>query len=179
MDDAGRYINTCEKKYDVITLDLFLNETPPGHVLTLESFKRMKEMLNPGGMVMMNFYGYISGEKGRASRCILNTFCEAGFFTDVLATPGEESSRNLIFLAQPDLKDFSKAKYAEPGLPPIEKLTDHFLDLKSINFQSEPVLTDEVPMLEKIYLPAALDWRRGSINYNLVPLLNAGVEHIR
>jgi spermidine synthase len=63
IDDARRYINTCEKKYDVITLDLFLNETPPGHVLTLESFKKIKELLNPDGMVMMNFYGYISGIK--------------------------------------------------------------------------------------------------------------------
>ncbi|MBI3136510.1 MAG: fused MFS/spermidine synthase [Bacteroidetes bacterium] len=178
IDDARRFINTCEKKYDVITLDLFLNETPPAHVLTLESFERMKEMLKPGGMIMMNFYGYISGEKGRASRCILKTFEEAGFYTDIVATPGDESGRNLIFLAQPERKNFSAINYSEPGLTPIEKLEDYFVNLSQADMDDALVLTDEIPLLEKIYLPAALDWRRGSIQYNLLPLLNSGVETV-
>jgi predicted membrane-bound spermidine synthase len=179
IDDARRFVNTCEKKYDVITLDLFLNETPPGHVLTLESFQKMKLLLNPGGMIMMNFYGYISGEKGRASRCIVKTFQEAGFYVDILATPGDEGTRNLIFLAQTTRNDFSAVHYSEPGLKPIEKLSDHFIALSEIDFSDALVLTDEVPVLEKIYLPAALDWRRGSIQSNLMPLLQSGVETVR
>lgn len=179
VDDARRFVNTCTKTYDVITLDLFLNETPPGHVLSLESFQKMKSLLKPGGMIMMNFYGYISGEKGRASRCILKTFQEAGFWVDILATPGEEASRNLIFLAQTEPRDFSAVNYAEPGLKPIVTLKDYFLDLGNIDLSDALVLTDEVPILEKIYLPAALDWRRSSIQYNLIPLLQSGVERIR
>jgi hypothetical protein len=57
-------------------------------------------------MVMMNFYGYISGEKGRASRCIFKTFEAAGFHVEILATPGGEANRNLIFLASLEEEKF-------------------------------------------------------------------------
>lgn len=172
IDDARRYINTCEKKYDVITLDLFLNETPPGHVLTIESFTKIKELLKPGGIVMMNFYGYITGEKGRASRCILKTFEAAGFYVDLLATPGEEANRNLIFLASLEKKNFENIDYAEPNSEPITNLEEHFLDKSAIAMTDALVLTDNQPVLEKIYIPASLDWRRASIDYNLKRLID-------
>lgn len=176
IDDARRYINTCDKKYDIITLDLFLNETPPGHVLTVESFKKIKSLLNPGGMVMMNFYGYITGEKGRASRSILKTFEAAGFYVDLLATPGKEANRNLIFLAQTDRKDFTKTDYSEPNSKPIGDLTKYFISNSTIDLEDALVLTDDRPILEKIYIPAALDWRRSSIDYNLKKLIQEDIQ---
>ncbi|MBK9590267.1 MAG: fused MFS/spermidine synthase [Crocinitomicaceae bacterium] len=179
IDDARRYINTCEKKYDVITLDLFLNETPPGHVLTVESFKKIKALLNPEGMVMMNFYGYISGEKGRASRCILKTFEAAGFYVDLLATPGAEANRNLIFLASLEKKNFDGINYSEPHSIQIINLEQHFVNKATIDMTDALVLTDNQPILEKIYIPAALDWRKSSIDYNLKPIIQNGVELVK
>jgi predicted membrane-bound spermidine synthase len=179
IDDARRYINTCKKKYDIITLDLFLNETPPGHVLTVESFTKIKSLLNPGGMVMMNFYGYISGDKGRASRCILKTFEDAGFYVELLATPGAEANRNLIFLASLEKKNFIGIDYSEPNTQPITNLEDHFLDKSSIDMSDALILSDNRPILEKIYIPAALDWRKSSIHYNLKPLIQNGVELVK
>lgn len=171
VDDARRYINTCEKKYDIITLDLFLNETPPAHVLTFESFSKIKSMLKPGGMVMMNFYGHITGDKGRASRCILKTFEAAGFQVELLATPGNENHRNLFFLASPEKKDFTKTTYTEPISEPITDITKYFLYKSTIDMEDAFVLTDDRPVLEKIYIPAALDWRKSTIDYNLKPML--------
>ncbi|MBL7897047.1 MAG: fused MFS/spermidine synthase [Crocinitomicaceae bacterium] len=179
IDDARRYVNTCEKKYDVITLDLFLNETPPVHVLTVESFEKIKSMLNPGGMVMMNFYGYITGEKGRASRSIYKTFEEAGFHVDLLATPGEEAYRNLIFLASEEQKDFSNIHYGEPYRDTVKNLTEHFIPKDEIQFDDALVLRDNQPILEKIYLPAALDWRRSSIQANLIPMVQRGMQGVK
>ena len=179
IDDARRYINTCKKKYDVITLDLFLNETPPAHVLTVESFTRIKSLLKPGGMVMMNFYGYVTGDKGRASRCILKTFEEAGYIVDVLATPGNEANRNLIFLAAPEKKDFSGINYAEPHSRKIEDITKYFIYKSTLNMEDAIVLTDDCPALEKIYLPAALDWRRSSIEFNLKRLMIENIDLVK
>lgn len=171
VDDARHYINTCEKKYDIVTLDLFLNETPPAHVLTVESFTKIKKMLKPGGMVMMNFYGHTTGEKGRASRSILKTFKAAGFEVELLATPGNENHRNLFFLASLEKKDFTKTNYTEPISEPITDITKYFIYKSTIDTSDAMLLTDNCPILEKIYLPAALDWRQTTIDYNLKPML--------
>lgn len=171
VDDARRYLNTCKKKYDIITLDLFLNETPPSHVLTVECFSTIKNLLNPGGLVMMNFYGFISGEKGHASRCIYKTFQRAGFYTQILATPGAENNRNLIFLAQVDTLDFTRCNYTEPHVQPISDLTKYFIAMDENEMNDAVILSDEIPALEKIYLPAALDWRKSTIDYLLKPTL--------
>lgn len=179
VDDARHYINTCEKKYDIVTLDLFLNETPPAHVLSLESFTKIKDLLKPGGMVMMNFYGHLTGEKGLASRCILKTFEAAGFQVELLATPGNEAHRNLFFLASLEKKDFTKTTYTESISEPIADITKYFIYKSTLNMSDAVVLTDDCPRLEKIYLPAALDWRKSTIDYNLRPLIQADVDMIR
>jgi predicted membrane-bound spermidine synthase len=179
VDDARHYINTCKKKYDIVTIDLFLNETPPVHVLTVESFTKIKEMLNPGGMVMMNFYGHVTGEKGWASRCILKTFETAGFQVELLATPGNEAHRNLFFLASPEPNDYTKTDYVEPLTEPIGDITKHFLYKSTLNMEDAMVLTDDCPALEKIYLPAALEWRKNTIDYNLQILLEEKIRVIR
>ena len=179
VDDARHYINTCSKKYDIVTIDLFLNETPPVHVLTLECFTKIRELLNPGGMVMMNFYGHITGEKGLASRCILKTFETAGFNVELLATPGNESYRNLFFLASPEPNDYTKTSYDEPLTEPITDITKYFLYKSTINMGNAIVLSDDCPSLEKIYLPAAVEWRKNTINYNLQLLLEQEIRVIK
>lgn len=179
VDDARRYINTNKKKYDIVTLDLFLNEAPPSHVLTKESFEKIKSFLNPDGLVMMNFYGYLSGEIGRASRCVHNTFEAAGFHVELFATPGAEGSRNIIFLASHKPLDFTKTNYSEPGLPALKDISKRFVRKELIDFSDAEVLTDEVPKLEKIYLPAAVEWRKTSIKYNLKKMMKNDFELIK
>lgn len=179
IDDARHYINTNKKKYDIVTLDLFLNETPPSHVLTKESFEKIKSFLNPDGLVMMNFYGYLSGEIGRASRCVHNTFEAAGFHVELFVTPGTEDSRNLIFLASHKPLDFSNTNYAEPELPVLKDITKHFVDKDLIKFSDGEVLTDQIPRLDKTYLKAAVEWRKSSIKYNLKKIIDHEFELIK
>lgn len=176
IDDARHYINVNKKKYDIVTLDLFLNETPPSHVLTKESFMKIGDFLKEDGMIMMNFYGYISGDIGRASRSVYRTFLEAGFTVKLLVTPGSEGQRNLIFLASKKEKSFENVNYSEPDLPVITDLSKSFLDTDLISFDDGIILTDESPRLEKLYLPAALDWRRTSIDHNLKKIIDKKID---
>ncbi|PCJ89093.1 MAG: hypothetical protein COA57_02455 [Flavobacteriales bacterium] len=160
VDDARHYLNSTEKKYDIVTLDLFLSETPPSHVLTKESFERIKEILKPGGMIMMNFYGFLSGEIGRASRSVYKTLEAAGYHTRLLANPAEmEMDRNLIFIASEEKLDFSKTDYAEPNLPVITDLEPYFIQTENMDFSDALILTDDLPVLEHLYIKAALEWK--------------------
>lgn len=161
IDDARHYLNVQKEKYDIITMDLFYNETPPYQALTVESFNKTKEALNEDGLIMLNFYGYLNDEKGVAARSLIKTLQFCGFTVNVTATPGQEKYRNLIILASMnESHDFKSTSIVEPGLPALKNVSANFIDLKSINFDDAIVFTDNNPNLEHLYLEAALEWRK-------------------
>lgn len=163
IDDARHGLKTLKKKYDVITFDLFLSETPPSHLLTLECFKEVQEALNPGGLLLINFFGFTSGDLGRPSRSVYKTLLESGFKTKMCVTPSyDEMGRNLIFLASMEEMDYSKTNYIEPFAPPINNIEDYFLDASKMDFSDAIILVDDKPVLEHIYALAALEWRKAS-----------------
>jgi predicted membrane-bound spermidine synthase len=162
VNDARHFIKNTKNKYDLVTYDMFLSETPPAHLFTKECFEEVKNILNEKGMIMMNFYGFISGEKGKAARSVFNTLTACGFQVNLLVTPADnEFERNLIFLASLDNKDFSAINYREEDKEPISNISQHFLNTNEIDFSDAPILSDDKPQLEHIYLPAAIAWRQG------------------
>lgn len=174
VDDARHYLNTARGRYQLIVLDLFLNETPPAHVMTLEAFRHMERLLAPAGMIMINFYGFIHGPEGLAARALYRTLLSAGLQVRLLATPGSEAARNLIFLAGRSLPDFSRIRYRLRDGTVLADLPAHFIQPPP-ETAAAPVLRDVRPVLEKLYLPAALAWRRGSNLRYTRRLLEAGV----
>lgn len=160
IDDARHFIRTVDKKYDIIVFDTFLSESVPEHLITLEGFRDARRILNPDGMLMTNFYGYLEGEAGKAARSVYKTFLASDFKVEILATPGTEASRNLIFLASDEEKDFMKADYVEPGFEKINNLYDYLLDVHKLATDDVSVLTDEKPQLSKLYAKAAMGWKK-------------------
>ena len=165
IDDARHYIRISKKKYDIIVFDTFLSESVPEHLMTQEGFNDARRILNPSGMIMANFYGFIKGKKGEAARSVYKTFVESGFITEILATPGSEETRNLIFLASEEEKDFSVANYQEPGFEKIKDLYEHFLNTDYINTTDVEVLADGIPRLSKLYARASMRWKRSYNEY--------------
>lgn len=165
IDDARHYVKTTNKKYDIIIFDCFLSEAVPEHLLTVEGFADAKKILNPEGMIMINFYGFINGRKGLAARSVLKTLEHSGLKVDVLATPGEPEKRNLIFLASDEYKDFTLADYSEPNFEKIDQLYDYFLDMNFLDMESAKVLSDRKPQLAKLYTEASKEWKKGYNEY--------------
>jgi len=149
VDDARHFINTTHKKYDIIIYDLYHSETPPIHLLTKEAFHEIRKKLNKGGILTINFYGFINGSMGKAARSIFKTLVEQNFSIRLLATPGEEAARNLIFIC--------KIGAFENNI----KIEDVWIKSSEIDLDDAIVLTDDKPILEHIYLEAALMWRSG------------------
>ncbi len=160
IDDARHFIKTVDKKYDIIVFDTFLSESVPEHLLTMEGFEDARRILKPDGMIMANFYGYLKGEAGKAARSVFKTFVSSGFNVELLATPGTEATRNLIFLASDEEKDFSQVDYAEPGFEKIDDLYHYLLDVRKIQTDDVEELTDEQPRLSKLYAKAAMGWKK-------------------
>lgn len=165
IDDARHFIKISKKKYDIIVFDTFLSESVPEHLITKEGFEDARRILNPGGMIMTNFYGFIEGETGKAARCVYKTFIDSGFNTKILVTPGTEDSRNIIFLASEEEKNFSNANYEAPNFEKIDNLYEYFYDAKFINFEGVEALTDERPILSKLYAKASMRWKKSYNEY--------------
>ena len=153
IDDARHYINTTQKKYDIIIYDLYHSETPPIHLMTKEAFAEIKNRLNKNGILVVNFYGFIKENKGRSARSIYKTLLHENYDVRLFATPGAEENRNLLFICG---KDVLKAK---------SEIINTLLYEMDINFDDALVLEDDKPILEHIYLEAALIWRK---DYNEV-----------
>ncbi len=159
----GRYfLKKSQKKYDVIIYDAFLSESPPEHLLTYEGLSEAKSKLNQGGIIIINFFGFLSGKKGYSSRSLAKTILETDLKLDIVATPGEEEYRNLLFVAYNGSRpDYKMSQYAEPGRQKIGAWEKRVISSNKLNLFDAEVLTDQIPKLSKLYLEPAKSWRKG------------------
>jgi spermidine synthase len=110
VDDARHYLEETQKKYDVILFDVYRGEAPPPHVFTIESLAKTKSLLKDGGLIVVNFNGFLEGKAGQAARSIYKTLLAAGLETKILPTPGAEADRNILFVASMQKQDFQTVR---------------------------------------------------------------------
>jgi hypothetical protein len=163
IDDARRFINNTKKKYDLIVFDVFKGEENPAHIITKESLEIVKSKLNTSGMIVINGYGYRTGNKSKGTKAIVKTLQQAGFQTNILPSSKKEDEGNLlIFAKQFNFKTQNKAFTFSP-----------------IDIQQAPILSDDQPILELLNIEAVAAWRGAYIataikdfNQRNVPLFN-------
>lgn len=56
IDDGRHALNRCQKKYDAVILDAFLGDSSPSHLLTKEAFISIRNVLRPGGALVINAF---------------------------------------------------------------------------------------------------------------------------
>lgn len=143
VDDARHYIKTCQKKYDVIIMDMFKGEDIPNHVFTTESLEETKKLLTDNGTIFVNSLGYIDGKIGKSMRSIYKTFLAAGFHVEVLPTDPDPDQRNMLFYA---------------SLGKINPRKD-FIAQSKLDLEDAVVLKDEYPVLDILNAEASKRWR--------------------
>jgi spermidine synthase len=103
VEDGRRYLVKHSRRYDVIVLDTFFEDGIPFHLTTREFLELVRSRLNPGGVVMTNVIGTLSGKGSKLFRAIYRTY--RSVFPTVAVQPvdaGETSDsdpRNLIIVA--------------------------------------------------------------------------------
>ena len=96
FEDARTYVKKCEKKYDLIIIDLFFADSVPEHLTTKEFYKNLDNCLNDNGVVLSNSLIDLSNKL--ALNSVLSTFYNQ--FDDLyfFYRPGFEVS-NLYIIA--------------------------------------------------------------------------------
>lgn len=150
-DDARHYLNGTGEKFNLVLFDIFKAEEQPSHVLTAESLQKLKTQLYPGAVVVVNTHGYLSGDKGKGTQCLLATLKHAGFYLKICSQSNDEDYRNLLVYASTD---------------PIDESFDD--EIPFTIGDTMLVSTDLKPVLEKLNAPANQAWRAHYIrNYIL------------
>lgn len=149
--DARYYLNTCNKKFDLVLVDIFKAEEQPSHVITMESLERLKTNLNKEAVIYINWHGYTNNELGKGTSVLYNTLVRSGFEVILTSLSKEQDHRNIIFAASLN-KDNLSAIHS--GYVLNEPLPATSL-----------VNTDDLPVLEKYNALANKAWRNNYLRY--------------
>lgn len=162
-DDARRYVKNTEMQYDFIVLDIFNGEIMPSHGLSKEAFSDIERILKPGGLITINFNGFLSGKEGMAGRSLIKTLKSAGFKLSVFdcgAGKDPEGQRNLLYFAYKVNPDWQKARIHTVIAGKEYKIGEHLMSLEKIPSGESYLITDDKPVLEYINRYAADSWRK-------------------
>jgi len=108
--DGRKYLKTTEKTYDVVILDAFSGANPVPHLYTKESFEDIKNILSPGGIVVVNTLGWPYGEETALTHSVAKTinsvFPYIGIISSENIQENPEAFGNILFVASLEEKEF-------------------------------------------------------------------------
>ena len=104
-EDGRRFLTRVDEKWDLIVIDAFFADAIPFHLTTSEFMDVVRDRLAPGGVVVTNIIGSVSGERSKLFRSMYRTYRSA--FASVAVHPvgnlpgtgDDEASRNIILIA--------------------------------------------------------------------------------
>ncbi len=148
-DDARHFLNADTCKWSLVLFDIFKAEEQPAHVITRQSLRQLKTLLDTDAVVLINTHGYLTGEKGRGTLCLIATLADAGFHLRLCASADNEAYRNLLVVAS--LRPFSRQLYHELPVP--------------ILTPDGPINDDDRPVMEQLNAAANQEWRSNYIRH--------------
>ena len=160
IDDARHYVEKTNKKYDLIFFDAFRGDYPPAHVYSVECYKKAKSLLNKNGLIIVNFFGFINGDIGKAGRSIYKTLRAAGLETKILPTTGKEDERNLLYVASAEPQNFTHIKYPLELFKKQVDIDTLFLDTKNSDINNAVIFTDDKPILDRLSIEVTNIFRK-------------------
>jgi spermidine synthase len=168
IDDARHYIKTCQKKYDLILLDICSGEVQPSNVFTKEGIAELKKILNKDGIILVQYQEKINPTLISGSQSIAKTLQFNGFKTYQNVENLEVAS--IIIAASPIEIPFNKLDTNKMTLNvKNQKWLKEFVKepFQPINkpLKNSILLEDDKPILEKLNAETIELWRKSTMKY--------------
>ncbi len=158
VQDGRRFLQTHDDRYDVIVIDAYFADSIPFHLATAQFFELVRSRLKPGGVVVSNVIGAVTGPQSKLLRAMAKTYRTA--FPTVVVHPvfqgGDRAPdiiRNVILVATEGAlpatsvleQNWAERRAASPGA----------LDLRAAirNRWRQPLRFDDVPLLTDGFAP--------------------------
>jgi len=160
IDDGRTFIRHATRRYDVIVHDTFTGGTTPEHLLSVEVVRRLRELLMPRGILVLNFAGYRTGPQAEASFAVARTlravFSTVRAFWDEPIASGGESVGNIAFFAADGPVAFEIPPNAHFENPACARIVRAFQDWEVLrDLPAGPIITDAHNTLTRLQLPIA------------------------
>jgi spermidine synthase len=180
IDDARHALNVETEKYDIIVLDVSAGESQPNNLYTIESFKRIKEMLKEDGIFFVHYPTYINHEHYLALKCITKTMKEAGFNVDLINTyPSKDMVAEMIVFASKNNTRLHEQDYSRRDL-----FAESFgFPKNTMEVYYQPyddsdgfILTDDKPIMDKLHFGVSEKHRVDGLNVTIKGMLDQGFK---
>jgi len=102
IEDARYYLNSTDRRYDYIVLDVFNGDVTPAHLLSVEALSLMRDRLRPGGVLAVNLIGSLKKETYMTASVIKTVraaFDQVGVFPAFDRQNSETGIGNIILMA--------------------------------------------------------------------------------
>lgn len=160
LGDARYEVRRLNQKYDFIIHDCFSRGVVPAHLLSVEMLEDLRSLLNDGGILALNFYGYAEGEQALPAAAVAKTI-EAVFpFHRVFVSSLQTELTDHVFFASTELVEF-KADEVDIAPSPLGKLMlDNLLRYEhKISSDQGFVITDDFNPLDSMQVKKAEIYR--------------------
>ncbi|MBI3551448.1 MAG: fused MFS/spermidine synthase [Elusimicrobia bacterium] len=162
IEDGRTFLEKTPRRYGAVFLDAFGAELPPYHLFTLESFSRMREVLEPGGVVAINLVTMLHG-KGAAPWLSAYKTLRA-VFPEVRAYQAAEAFddlANVVFFCSDEPLGHEARGKARPFIKKnLEFMLDHELKPGVDALDLGVLLSDDHAPMEYLLASSAARWRR-------------------
>lgn len=148
VEDARYYLNTNNKRYDYVLLDVFNGDTTPGHVLSREALQLIDRHLTKDGILAINLIGNVKHDTFMTAS-VIRTLTE--IFASVRLYPcfdlqGNDGMGNIIVIAgNRALPHITPEQFSQFPIHPLAASTCAF-KMDTFQFPRETpaiVLTDD------------------------------------
>ncbi len=160
VEDARTFLRRTDRKYDVIVHDAFTGGATPEHLLSVEVFQRIRQMLTPGGVLALNFPGYPDGPGAQASEAIARTlrtvFSSVRAFADSSPEDRTLGVANITFFASDAPLSFEIPADARFENGSCRSVLRSFVSWEVLrNVPDGPLITDRWNPLTRLQLAVA------------------------
>jgi len=153
--DGRQFLRRTKRSWDMILLDAYYADTVPFFLTTREFFALAKSRLNPGGVMVNNVVGQVSGPRSKFFRSVYKTM--AGVFPQVSAVVVAESGTEWKNIEVFGVNARAALSLAELGKRATQLrgrlIKDGDLLARLDGYITEPVRTQDVRALTDDYAP--------------------------
>ena len=145
--DGRHFLNESNRKYDTISLDAFLGDSSPSHLMSREAFASMKRVLNPDGTLVINTFANLERGDDFFAASLSKTL--ASVFRSVRIHNGRDGG-NTMFVAsdRADLAPVREFDFARVHALTVSSVREAFEGLRETDPERGIVLTDDFNPVE-------------------------------
>ncbi len=157
VQDGRLFLRRTQEQYDIIILDAYFADSIPFHLTTGEFVQLAKSRLAPGGVIVSNIIGALTGERSALFRAIYKTFGSefAGLYpfpTSFRPYFDPEVIRNIVLVTS-DERGLTRSQVLARARQVAQKVTYQEFLVYAADYYEPPIPTSDVPLLTDDYAP--------------------------